>query len=140
MKSKNPRILFFIGSSMPNEKEIAEAKTLGSNVAFRNAGFVADNEAPEECDGVAGKVPKVYKEKAKAKDVIEAYEKSLEVKPSKVKTEAEIKAEKEAKEKAKADAKAEKEAKAAKAKAEKEADKEQTEPPAEGSEGWKPNV
>lgn len=57
---KNPRILFFVASAMPSEKDFAEAELLGSNVVFRNASVVPEEGALEKCDGVAGCVPARY--------------------------------------------------------------------------------
>lgn len=59
---KYPRILYFIKGVLPSDEAQDVADTLGPNVAFRNANFVAETGALEKCDGVAGEVPARYKE------------------------------------------------------------------------------
>jgi hypothetical protein len=71
---KWPRILFFINGSIPSEEEVAEAESLGFNVTFRNALFVAAEGALEACDGVAGDVPERYAAKyPSAEEVVEEF-------------------------------------------------------------------
>ena len=60
MLNKSPKVLYFIHGAVPSEKELADAKLYGNNVAYRNAQFATSGAAPEPCDGVAGAVPEAY--------------------------------------------------------------------------------
>lgn len=61
MLKRQPKILFFIGQTMPTNEDYAQALNCGNNVVFRNASVVDNTCNPENCDGVAGAVPKSYK-------------------------------------------------------------------------------
>ena len=64
MSLKLPRILFFIDGVMPTEQDRKDAESLSANVSFRNARAVPDEQhSLEMCDGVSGKVPKLYAER-----------------------------------------------------------------------------
>lgn len=52
--------LYFTEDRLPTPEERAEADNLGI-FKFRVAKFVGENETPEPCKYVAGKVPAVYK-------------------------------------------------------------------------------
>lgn len=54
-----PKILYFSKRAVPTEAELAEAKALGA--LLRNAAASRPDEAPEDCDSVAGAVPEHYK-------------------------------------------------------------------------------
>lgn len=72
---KFPRILFFILASMPTAEDFDESESFGPNVAFRNASLVTGEGSLEDCDGVAGAVPKVYADKyPTARDAIEKWQ------------------------------------------------------------------
>lgn len=72
---KLPRILFFIAAAMPTPEEFDAADELGPNVAFRNASLVTGEGSLEECDGVAGSVPKAYADKyPTAREAIEKWQ------------------------------------------------------------------
>jgi hypothetical protein len=76
---KLPKILYFINGASPNAADLKAAHKLKGNVVFRNALFV-DNEphSLELCEGVAGAVPKLYKEKfPTAEDAVSKFEKDL---------------------------------------------------------------
>ncbi len=55
-----PKILFFVADSVPSPDEYKAAEALNGNVVFRNVNFVPETGALEECDSVAGIVPKSY--------------------------------------------------------------------------------
>jgi hypothetical protein len=58
-----PRILFFTVGKVPTADEIEAAKKFGPGVCFRNSQLVNSDTSTsslEECDGVAGNVPKRY--------------------------------------------------------------------------------
>ena len=89
-----PRILFFIKGVMPSVEAQEIAEQYGPNVAFRNAHFVSDTEAPEACDGVAGDVPERYKKLPTAEEALKKFEEARKVaaetaKKNKAKREAE---------------------------------------------------
>lgn len=56
------KILYFIASSSPNDKEKAEATRLNTTM-FRNASLFNEFEAVELCDAVAGAAPDVYRKR-----------------------------------------------------------------------------
>jgi hypothetical protein len=58
---KDPRILFFLAGAVPTADEMEEIWELGNNVAHRNGSIHSGGSAPEQCDGVAGCVPKEYR-------------------------------------------------------------------------------
>jgi hypothetical protein len=83
---KFPRILYFIPSTVPTLKEQAAALQLGPNCSFRNANLISVEGALEQCDGVAGCVPKRYAEAVdgygkklfpSAKEAIEIFQSEL---------------------------------------------------------------
>lgn len=125
---KQPRILYFVKGVMPSIEAQEVAGSYGAaNVAFRNANFVPEDGALEQCDGVAGEVPERYKEKyPSAEEAIETFEaeRKKEIADKKKANAAAKKAETEAKKKVEAEAKK---------KAEEEAKK-------NGGQGWKPNA
>ena len=73
MKFKFAKILYFVKGVMPSNEAQQIALKYGPNVAFRNANFVSDNGAPEDCDGVAGDVPKLYKKFKDADEVLKEF-------------------------------------------------------------------
>jgi len=78
---KQAKILFFILDAIPNAKELAAADELHAQVVFRNANYVPAEGSLEECDGVAGTVPKRYAEAfPEAKAAIAAHKKANEAK------------------------------------------------------------
>ena len=56
-----PFILFFVAGMVPTSAEVTDAATYGP-VAFRNASFINPTDAIEPNDGVAGLVPKSYRD------------------------------------------------------------------------------
>ena len=81
MLKKNLKIIWFIEDSNPTEEDIEGAEALaGYNVVFRNGSFVADEDKPEICDGVAGftnlLIKKVYGEIPTAEKAIATFEKT----------------------------------------------------------------
>lgn len=108
---KPAKILYFVNGNLPKPEDYKKASELGANVVFRNANFVPDEDhALEDCDGVAGNVPRVYakkfpsaeaavKEKTDQLKILTSKvgdDKAPEVstKPEKTKTEPEIQSEK----------------------------------------------
>ena len=83
MKGRYPRILFFIKGAVPSVDDIDESEKMGPNVAFRNACFIPEeltDGAFEQCDGVAGAVPKSYANKfPTAKEALEKFEEEREL-------------------------------------------------------------
>ena len=75
--TKLPRVLFFIDGSVPTFEEQLEAEKMAPcRVSFRNARLVPEEGALEDCDAVAGKVPKRYKEaRPTVKQAVEQFEK-----------------------------------------------------------------
>ena len=67
MKSRNPRVLFFINGMAPTEEQQEEAEAMGNNVAFRNATRSNPDEALEAFDQLAGEPPAWYLAAAAAK-------------------------------------------------------------------------
>lgn len=58
---KPARILYFIDGNAPTPEDYETASELKANVVFRNARAVpSEAHSLEICDGVAGKVPKIY--------------------------------------------------------------------------------
>lgn len=70
---KPPKILFFHHGPMPSAAQYAEALDYGSNVQYRNADFVYEGDRPEECQGVAGDIPKSYRKIPRAAKALAAY-------------------------------------------------------------------
>jgi hypothetical protein len=60
MRSRFPKILYFLNQSIATPKEKLEAMQYGPNCFFRNAAMVNDEGSLESCSGVAGAVPKRY--------------------------------------------------------------------------------
>jgi hypothetical protein len=75
---KQPKILFFTAGPAPSAAERIAAMELGIPVMWRNGAAHTVGEI-EPCDGVAGSVPKCYKDKKvkSAKGVIADYQKAL---------------------------------------------------------------
>lgn len=61
--SKDPKILYFIASTVPTQRERLDARNYGPKTTFRNAKYVNENSQLEDCDGVTGCVPTVYRKK-----------------------------------------------------------------------------
>lgn len=58
---KPAKILFFVDGNAPTPEDFAAAAELNAQVMFRNARAVpSEPHSLEICDGVAGKVPKLY--------------------------------------------------------------------------------
>lgn len=58
---KPAKILFFVDGNAPTPEDYAAAAELNAQVMFRNARAVpSEPHSLEICDGVAGKVPKLY--------------------------------------------------------------------------------
>lgn len=58
---KPAKILFFVDGNAPTPEDFAAASELNAQVMFRNARAVpSEPHSLEICDGVAGKVPKLY--------------------------------------------------------------------------------
>lgn len=75
----HPRIIFFISYAVPTAEDISDAGRLGQNVVFRNSSFVFEDSCLEDCDGVAGDIPKKYSDSyPHAEDVFHVSEESLE--------------------------------------------------------------
>ncbi len=60
---KPAKILYFVDGPHPTPDDIKASVAMKANVVFRNARAVPSEGALEECDGVAGKVPKRYADK-----------------------------------------------------------------------------
>lgn len=76
--TKAPKIIYFINGAAPSAADQLAVLDLGVSVQFRNARFVAADERPEPCDGVAGHVPDAYAKIPKAEDALKAYRENLE--------------------------------------------------------------
>lgn len=70
IKTKFPKVLFFIGDFSPTDNEMNAAQEIGPGVVFRNANFVPANPAPgqiEQCDAIyaldEARLPKPYSAK-----------------------------------------------------------------------------
>lgn len=70
IKTKFPKVLFFIGDFAPTDDEMNAAQEIGPGVVFRNANFVPANPAPgqiEQCDAIfaldEARLPKPYSAK-----------------------------------------------------------------------------
>lgn len=74
---KQPFVLFFLAGMVPTPEELVEAGKLRARVGYRNASVVSPEDAPEPCDGVAGKVPPTYRKFPTADAAIAAYDKKL---------------------------------------------------------------
>ncbi len=58
---KPAKILYFVDGNAPTPEDFAAAAELNAQVMFRNARAVpSEPHSLEICDGVAGKVPKLY--------------------------------------------------------------------------------
>ena len=57
---KPAKILYFVDGVSPTPEDFEAASKMQAQVVFRNARAVPPEGALEECDGVAGKVPKLY--------------------------------------------------------------------------------
>jgi len=58
---KPAKILFFVDGNAPTPEDFAAAAELNAQVMFRNARAVpSEPHSLEICDGVTGKVPKLY--------------------------------------------------------------------------------
>lgn len=75
---KSPKILYFVNGAAPSVADQIAVIDLGVSVLYRNARFVAADEKPEPCDGVAGHVPSAYKNLPGAEEVVEAYKAELQ--------------------------------------------------------------
>src|SRR4051812_9415466 len=69
-----PVILYFFAESIPTPEERIEVSQLRGRVQHRTAAFVGTEDKPEECDGVAGTVPAIYKKKPSAEAAMKAYD------------------------------------------------------------------
>jgi hypothetical protein len=79
--TKAPRILYFLTGPVPTEAERKDAVRYGSGVTYRNANLVPSEGATEACDGVAGTVPPLYKDKPNGAEVIKAYLQAIDAEP-----------------------------------------------------------
>lgn len=71
------KIIYFLEDSSPTSKEEDEAAKLNAHVVFRNSRYVPEDGCLEICNGVAGVVPKRYKEAyPDAKKAISEFEKA----------------------------------------------------------------
>lgn len=64
MISKKSKVLFFIVGPVPTEADKAAAAAIENKtirVMFRNASAIGDGDAVESCDGLAGKIPALYR-------------------------------------------------------------------------------
>jgi Tfp pilus assembly protein FimV len=97
MKLKEPKIICFHKGSVPSIEALELADKYGSGVVFRNASFVGSNDKPEECAGVCGEVPEVYKNCKSADDAVKEHKANVEAarKAEKEKRDARAKANKE---------------------------------------------
>jgi len=79
------KILFFVNGAAPSAAQYEEANLLNGNVCFRNASVITAEASLEDCDGVAGDVPPVYKAKfPSAEDALEARSEKLKALSKKV--------------------------------------------------------
>ena len=77
---KKTKILFFTEGTVPTSEELNASEAYGSNVVFRNASLVPEPEMKggkqfnlgsiEDCEGVAGAIPKLYKDLPKAEEAL----------------------------------------------------------------------
>lgn len=79
MKQFVARILFFIAGPVPTAEEYEAAARINGNVSFRNASVIGPGDRTEECDGVAGTVPDVYKKFPSADEATAAKVKAREI-------------------------------------------------------------
>lgn len=76
--NKKCKILYFVDGPAPSNEDFEAAENMKAHVVFRNARAVSDAESLEQCDGVAGLVPEIYKSKPKAEDAIKDFKKKVE--------------------------------------------------------------
>jgi len=83
MKVKQPKILFFIDGPVPSEADQVAVYELNTSVVFRNAQHVFSVD--EECDGVAGDVPKAYANYPTAAEALKIYRTDIKAMRAKMK-------------------------------------------------------
>ncbi|UYE91990.1 hypothetical protein KJBENDCP_00020 [Klebsiella phage vB_KmiS-Kmi2C] len=76
--NKKCKILFFVDGPAPSNKDFEAAENMKAHVVFRNARAVSDAESLEQCDGVAGMIPEIYKNKPSAEEAIKGFKKKVE--------------------------------------------------------------
>lgn len=76
--NKKCKILYFVDGPAPSNEDFEAAENMKAHVVFRNARAVSDAESLENCDGVAGLIPEIYKNKPKAEDAISSFYKKVE--------------------------------------------------------------
>lgn len=75
---KQPKIICFTMGSVPSVEALELADKYGSGVVFRNAHFVGSGDKPEDCDGVCGVVPEIYKKHPTAEEAVAVHKEQVE--------------------------------------------------------------
>lgn len=75
---KQLTIIYFIAGRHATPDELKEGLALEAQVRYLSAMFVNDKHSVEDCDGVCGQVPEMYKHLPDAEDVIAKHAKEME--------------------------------------------------------------